>query len=234
MRQLIVARQNNGFSLLARSNKMQLGLGAIAIVIVIAPGFGVGVPKKSCMQRVQCAILNAKISVYAGLPQQRRWRRRRQRQRHRRKPAPTLCANLSSTYVFVAVFFVYFFSSFSFVVVFISISALHYTSSSPSPSSSSSASPSLDIYKYFYSFWPFFCVACVASCMQIFVFSSGKTATAFCWNGIAKATRLTCALLLLLRLQLKISLGKRRGEKEVLTCHESAKISNKNIKLLCI
>lgn len=72
MRQLIVARQNNGFSLLARSNKMQLGLGAIAIVIVIAAGVGVGVPKKSCMQRVQCAILNAKISVYAGLPQQRR------------------------------------------------------------------------------------------------------------------------------------------------------------------
>lgn len=48
MRQLIVARQNNGFSLCwpeaTTQKKMQLGLGAIAIVI--AGGWGRGPTKK--------------------------------------------------------------------------------------------------------------------------------------------------------------------------------------------
>lgn len=109
MRQLIVARQNNGFSLCwpeaTTQKKNAVGLGRDCDCDCCCWGLGSG----SHQKRVACSVcnvplLNAKISVYAGLPQQRQ--RRRRRLRRRRKPAPTLCANLSSTYVFVVFFLV--------------------------------------------------------------------------------------------------------------------------------
>lgn len=116
---------------------------------------------------------------------------------------------------------------FSFVVVSISISALNYTS----PSYSASASPSLGIYKYFYSFWPFFCVL-LASCMQIFVFKwKNGDRVLLEWNRKGDATKVRTAAAAAAIEDLS---WREEVEKEVLTCHESAKISNKNIKLLCI
>lgn len=71
--------------------------------------------------------------------------------------------------------------------------------------------------------------------MQIFVFKwKNGDRVLLEWNRKGDATKVRTAAAAAAIEDLSWREEEEKEEEEVLTCHESAKISNKNIKLLCI